>query len=212
MKHLLLLIVLTGLAISLSSISLFTPENYAFAIEFSNYTSEKYGIQFEYPEWKINEKSRFDSAPDMMIADFSSSRSFNLGFPISSGGSLANVLDILGFEKVIQLALHIATKGFEEAYEAKIIEEPSMMSIDGKETVTFLVTSEDKYEPYAVKYARQFWITNVNDKLYAFKFIAPTTIFDDPENIEIRDHFIKSIKFLGDSELEVEPQQKLRFD
>lgn len=187
----------SGFTIFLTLTFLLSSDNAVFAIEFSNYTSEKYGIQFEYPtDWKINEKSRFDSGPDMMIADFSSSRSFNLGFPISSGGSLANVLDILGFEKVIELALHIATKGFEEAYEAKIIEEPSMISIDGKETVTFLVTSEDKYEHYAVKYARQFWITNVNDKLYAFKFIAPTTIFDDPENTEIRDHFIYSIKFL----------------
>ncbi|MGE5705100.1 MAG: hypothetical protein ACM3XP_00080, partial [Nitrososphaerales archaeon] len=56
----------SGFTIFLTLTFLLSSDNAVFAIEFSNYTSEKYGIQFEYPtDWKINEKSRFDSGPDM---------------------------------------------------------------------------------------------------------------------------------------------------
>ena len=38
----------------------------------------------------------------------------------------------------------------------------------------------------------------MNDKLYLFAFIFPTSNFDNPKNIEIKDHLIKS-KFIGDN-------------
>ena len=206
------LIVLAGLAIFLTSISLFTLDNNAFALEFSNYTSLKDGIMFEYPsDWKLVEKtSRFDSGPDLMIADYSSNRNINIIFPDSFPSSAGELLDTYGLERLVELLLNGITDDFGSEY--KTIEEPSTISIDGKETGTFLFTSQDKYDDFAIKYAKQFWLSYANDKLYQFTYISPTTTFDNLENVEIRDHFINSIKFLGDSEIEVEPQQKSRFD
>ena len=40
--------------------------------------------------------------------------------------------------------------------------------------------------------------TPMNDKLYLFAFVSPTSNFDNPKNIEIKDHLIKS-KFIGDN-------------
>jgi hypothetical protein len=39
----------------------------------------------------------------------------------------------------------------------------------------------------------------MNDKLYLFAFVSPTSNFDNPKNIEIKDHLIKSLKFIGDN-------------
>ena len=43
----------------------------------------------------------------------------------------------------------------------------------------------------------QLWIMFVGSRHYKINFISTQDMFDSPENIEIRDHFIKSIKFLG---------------
>ena len=43
----------------------------------------------------------------------------------------------------------------------------------------------------------QLWIMFVGSRSYKINFISTQDIFDSPENIEILDHFIKSIKFLG---------------
>lgn len=74
--------------------------------------------------------------------------------------------------------------------ELKVIEQPSFMTIDGQRAGTYLYTTQDKYEEFASKVAAQYWIILVG-------FDAISNVFDDPQNTEIRDHFIKSIKFLG---------------
>ena len=43
----------------------------------------------------------------------------------------------------------------------------------------------------------QLWIMSVGSRSDEINFISTQDMFDSPENIEIRDHFIKSIKFLG---------------
>jgi hypothetical protein len=159
----------------------------------------------------LNEKtSRFDTGPDLMILDYyQSSRNINFVYS-SSDSAVRNLLDAVGLEEFVKLSLESAIRDFEKEY--RTIEDPSMMSIDGRETGTFLFTEQDKYDDYAVKFAKQMWISDVSDEIYVFTFIAPTNSFDSPENIDIRDHFINSIKFLGESELGIEPQQKSRFD
>ena len=50
--------VLLSLTISFALSFILIAENQAFGIEFTNYTSEEHGIQFQYPTgWKINEKT-----------------------------------------------------------------------------------------------------------------------------------------------------------
>ena len=39
----------------------------------------------------------------------------------------------------------------------------------------------------------------MNAKLYLFAFVSPISNFDNPKNIEIKDHLIKSLKFIGDN-------------
>ncbi|MGD1836419.1 MAG: hypothetical protein ACPKQO_11945 [Nitrososphaeraceae archaeon] len=194
--------------------------NNIFAVEYTNYTSEKYGIQFEYPSnWTIDEKtSRFDSGPDMMIADYSENRNINFIFSGKGqvGDAVTTLLETFGLKKVTEILLESFTDDFGNEY--KTIESPSITSINGKETGTFLFTEKDKYEDFATKYAKQMWITDVDSALYNFAFVSPTSTFDSQENIEIRDHFINSIKFLDkdsagdDSDSEEQKESTSRFD
>jgi hypothetical protein len=48
-----------------------------------------------------------------------------------------------------------------------------------------------------VRLANQVWVVYVGDHGYLISFGSTTDQFDSPKNVEIRDHFIKSIKFLG---------------
>lgn len=43
----------------------------------------------------------------------------------------------------------------------------------------------------------QLWIMFVGSRSYEINFVSTQDMFDSPENIEILDYFIKSIKFLG---------------
>lgn len=87
------------------------------------------------------------------------------------------------------------TSGFE--FDYRTIESPTFLNIDGQRSGTFLYTFKDKYETNPITGAVQNWITFVGDRGYLFDFIGNPETFDSPENTEIRDHFIKSIKFLG---------------
>jgi hypothetical protein len=193
MKHLLLLIVLTALAISLSCLSMFTPENYAYAIVFLNYTSEKYGIHFEYPsDWDVLEKqSRFDEGGDIAVKSGINS------FIISRYDDLYS-----GFgSSDIEIATNRMLNDFSRAmfgYDVRTIEEPTYLTIDGHKAGTFLVTFKEKFSGYGVKGAIQQWIIFVGNIGYLIMFSSSANIFDSPENIDIRDHFINSIKYIGD--------------
>ena len=56
---------------------------------------------------------------------------------------------------------------------------------------------KDKYEDNLTVAAVQDWVVFVGNHGYLIGFWSPTTYFDSPENTEIRDHFIKSINFIG---------------
>jgi hypothetical protein len=186
-------IVLVGLTIAITSIFLLTIGNHVFAIEYSNYTNEKLGIQFEYPSnWEIIEKtSRFDSGPDIMI--YNSNGSSNLNLVVMDN----EILSLIDLKEMIDIGLELSTEDFSK--EFKTIEYPSLSTINDKDVGSFLITEEDKYEDFPTKYAKQFWILSFNDKFYNFAFISPTSNFDNPDNMEIRDNFIKSLKFIGDN-------------
>ena len=159
----------------------------------ANYTSERHGIQFEYPsDWSLIEKtSRFESGPDIQLYNLRASTNINLivlDEPSMASGDL---------QQLTNLGLELVTEDYSKEY--KTIENPSIFITNGIEVGTFLITEQDKYEDYATKYAKQFWIIPKNDKLYTFAFVSPTSNFDNPENIDIRDNFIKSIKLLDDS-------------
>jgi hypothetical protein len=187
----------SGFTIFLTFSLLLVTDNDVFAIEFSNYTSEKFEIEFEYPsDWNIEEKtSRFDSNPSISI---------------SKPGTIGMMVILFDKDHKSSDIEELTNSEFKQytipGLESKVIESPSFLTIDGEKAGTYLFTMGNNI------IATQNWhVYNGNDK-YSFGFLASPTEFDSPENIEIRDHFIKSIKFLGDSELGIEPQQKSRFD
>lgn len=63
--------------------------------------------------------------------------------------------------------------------------------------VHFSILDQDKYEDYAIKWARQYWLLFINDQGYLIAYSSSADTFDKPENIEIRDKFINSIKFIN---------------
>ena len=202
-------IVLTGVTMAISSIFLLTIGNPAFAVEYTNYTSEKYKIQFEYPsDWIVTEKtSRFESGADVSIDPPSLSKGlFNI---LYGDDDLVTDYGSSDIESATYNVLESQTQG---TYEVRIIEKPSFMTIDNQKTGTFLITLEKKYEKFPSKMAAQHWLTFVGDKGYIITNIASTGNFDNPENMQIRDHFIKSIKFLDAESTTNTTNSPSRFD
>jgi hypothetical protein len=168
-----------------------------FAVQYSNYTSEKYQIQFQYPsDWEFKEKmNRFEEGTDLSI------RKISFDNPGAIMISYQNDL-IKGFGSTdFTTAFYSAFRdsiGSDYSQEYRVIEQPSFVDIDGQKTGTFLFTMKDKYEDSPQAFAIQNWITFIgNHHGYLIGFWSPTSYFDAPENKEIRDHFISSIKFLG---------------
>lgn len=174
------------------------PNNTAFAINFTNYTNAKYNIEFQYPsDWEITEKtSRFDEGADISIDSDS----------IIDSGYISiiyidNPIEEIG-SKDLRTSLYTLFKqtiGNDYSREYRVIEQPSFTTIGNKDAGTFLYTDKDKYEDYAIKWARQFWIVLTNDHGYLISSSSSADTFDKPENIEIRDKFINSIKFINET-------------
>jgi len=164
------------------------------AVQYSNYTSDKNQIQFQYPsDWLLKEKTnRFEEGPEIQLS--------NPTLPyINIGISLYNDL-FRGFgTKDLQSAVidfcNEITRDYK--YDYRTIESPTFFNIDGQRSGTCLYTYKDKYETNSVAGAVQNWITFVGGRGYVLDFFATPEDFDSPENTEIRDHFINSIKFLG---------------
>jgi len=164
-----------------------------FAIQYSNYTSQKYQIQFEYPStWALEEKkNRFDEGYDIRLT------SDGLGLDLMAVGYADDLIRGFGTSDIRSAV----TNFYDEVIGAytqdfRTIEPPSFITIDGRNTGTFLVTAKEKYatNPYTI--ATQVWITFVDNRAYTFTFLSTPENFDNPTNTEVRDHFIKSVKFL----------------
>lgn len=91
---------------------------------------------------------------------------------------------------------------FTDMYEfnINIIEKPSFITIDNQKTGTYLITLEEKFEKYRLKFAYQVWLTFGKDHSNSFEYIGLSN-FDDPEEIEIRDHIIKFIDFINTEQI-----------
>jgi len=187
-------IVLTGFTIAITSIFLMSIGNNAFGIEYTNYTSEKYKIQFQYPsDWTVTEKtSRFESGEDISVNPPSLSKG---SFKILYGDE--DLVTDYGSSDIQTATYNLVESFIQGTNEIRIIEKPSFTTIDSQKTGTFLITLEEKYEKFPIKIATQEWLTFVGDRGYIIGYVASTGSFDNQENTEIRDSFIKSIKFLN---------------
>jgi PsbP-like protein len=170
-----------------------TTNSKSLPIQYTNYTSDKYRIQFQYPsDWLIEEKTnRFEEADitisnpnslsDSMAIIFRNDFLKDFGLTDVQSGVISLHEDILNSFK----------------YDYRSIEPPSFLDIDGQRTGTFVVTGKQKYETNPITLAGQTWLTKVGNSGYMMEFFSSPQTFDSPENTEIHDHFIKSIKFLG---------------
>lgn len=185
-------------AFVLSNLVFFIPSiNGSFALQFTDYSSEKYQIQFQYPsDWLIKEKAnRSDEGAQIDISNKK----------IAAGKLRIHFYDDLlesfgtsnldaAFTK-----FYSATTTDDNEYEFKIIESPSFVTIDNQRTGSFLLMFKQKNEADPITGAVKYWITFVGNSGYKMEFMATPENFDTPDNIEIRDQFIESIVFLGQS-------------
>jgi len=159
----------------------------------TNFSSGLYQIQFEYPStWELNEKtSRFDEGSDISVSGFSPSGIITIGYINSS--------EILGRDLQSELYRYFKVSIDDYKKEYRVIEQPSFTTIGDQKAGTYLITQEDKYEDFPTKYAIQIWLVFVGDHGYLISFSSSTNEFDNVDMTQIRNQFIKSIKFLGNN-------------
>ncbi|HEY6588791.1 MAG TPA: PsbP-related protein, partial [Nitrososphaeraceae archaeon] len=164
--------------------------------QFTTYKSEKYGIQFQYPvDWTIKEKTyRFDEGGGDITV-----RSPNLltmfGIEYKDALSYFRTLDIKDAAKTMISILEASLFGF----DVLTIEESNLVTIDNKTAATAVIAAEERYYNPPFKFVDQQWIVIIGSNAYLISYLdSPIDDFDSPSHTMIRDHFIKSIKFLGD--------------
>jgi len=183
-------------AFILSNLAFFIPSiNGSFALQFTDYTSEKYQIQFQYPsDWLIKEKAnRSDEGAEIDISNKKiAAGKLRIHFYDDLLESFGTTNLDAAFTK-----FYSATTTDDNEYEFKIIESPSFGSVDSQRTGSFLMTFKQKNEIDPITGAVKYWVTFAGNSGYKIEFMATPENFDTPDNIEIRDQFIESIIFLG---------------
>ena len=130
-------------AFILSNLIIFLPNiNGSFALQFSDYTSEKNQIQFQYPsDWQIKEKAnRFEEGSQIDISNKK-----------IAAGKLRihfydNLLESFGTSNLDAAftKFYNATTIDDNEYEFKVIESPSFVSIDSQKTGSFMLMFKQK--------------------------------------------------------------------
>jgi hypothetical protein len=180
----------------LSNLVFFIPSiNGSFALQFANYNSEKYQIQFQYPsDWQVKEKTnRFDEGSEI---DISNKKIAEGKLRIHFYNDLLEGFGSTNLDAVFT-KFFTATTTDDYEYEYKIIESPSFVSIDSQRTGSFLMTFKQKNEIDPITGAVKYWMTFVSNSGYKMEFMATPENFNSSDNIQIRDKFIESIVFLG---------------
>ena len=178
------------------SFILFIPNvNSSFALQYTNYLSEKYQIAFQYPsDWTIKEKSnRIEEGTEIEVSDKK----------IGDGKIGIHFYDDL-LEGFGSTDFEFAFSDFYKHrimedlnFEYKTIQPPSLLEIDGHKTGSFHIMFSQKDEINPISGEVQYWITFVGENGYMIEFLSIPENFDTRDNTEMRDRFISSIDFLG---------------
>jgi len=178
------------------SFTLFIPNvNSSFALQYSNYLSEKYQIGFQYPsDWTIKEK--LNNLEEGTEIDVSNKKIGDGKIGIHYYDDLLEGFGSTNFEFAFSdFYKHRINDDLK--FEYKTIQPPSLLEIDSHKTGSFhiMFTQKDEIDPISGKV--QYWITFVGENGYMIEFLSIPENFDTPDNTEVRDHFISSINFLG---------------
>ena len=108
--------------------------------------------------------------------------------------SLFRTLDLKEAAKIMISILEASLFGF----DVQIIEEPiSLLLITKQQQQRLLLQRKDIIILHSN--FNQQWIVIIGSNAYLISYLdSPTNDFDSPSHTMIRNHFIKSIKFLGD--------------
>ena len=171
------------------------------ALQYVNYTSYKYKIEFQYPtDWVQSEKlSSHDKGADISVSKFSKEN--------TSNGSLFWI--VLGNDTTIgsdlQAGLQHVMKMLNDSNalnKYEIIQSPSFTTIDGQMTGTFISYSRHRFGDAELETVEQFWLTYVGSlDYYLMSFIAPIQSFSNSDNAMIRNHLVNSIKLLDATDM-----------
>ncbi len=178
------------------SFTVFIPNvNVSFALQYTDYLSEKYQIAFQYPSnWTVEEKSnKLEEGTEIEVSDKE----------IGNGKIGIHFYDDL-LEGFGSTDFDFAFSDFynrriaeDHKFEYKTIQPPSLLEIDGHKTGSFHILFSQKDEIDPVSGEVQYWITFVGEKGYMIEFLSIPENFDTSDNTEMRDRFISSIDFLG---------------
>ena len=176
--------------------TLFMPNvNSSFALQYTNYLSEKYQIAFQYPsDWTIKEKS--DKLEKGTEIDVSNKKIGNGKIEIHFYDDLLEGFGSTDFEFAFSdFYKHRIMEDLN--FEYKTIQPPSLLEIDGHKTGSFHIMFSQKDEIDPISGEVQYWITFVGENGYMIEFLSIPENFDTRDNTEMRDRFISSIDFLG---------------
>jgi len=178
------------------SFTLFIPNaNSSFALQYTNYLSEKYQIAFQYPsDWTIKEKS--NKLEEGTEIDVSNKKIGNGKIEIHFYDDLLEGFGSTDFEFAFSdFYKHRIMEDLN--FEYKTIQPPSLLEIDGHKTGSFHIMFSQKDEINPISGEVQYWITFVGENGYMIEFLSIPENFDTRDNTEMRDRFISSIDFLG---------------
>lgn len=169
------------------------------------YSNSRLGISFEYPsDWKLTEKtSRFSSDADVEV-----SNGFNTFKFVDHKEAIDSGLEFADLEFLAETATNVLVKPPED----RLIEGVDMKSyqIDGKETATFLYTTEFSFgesSSFNLDYATQMFMVENDGKIYNLMYQDTVSKFDTPQSQEKMNHILNSFRFIdsdGSSEGEEE--------
>lgn len=176
--------------------------NSSFALPYSNYTSNKYQIQFQYPySWEIIEKNgSLNEIPGIEIIDPSSGDSSSGdGYFYIYIRALSDDEAYAAYDSNIRVITEIALQSLhnDSSIEYYVLKYPSYLTIDGHDAGTFVYIKNYKSEGISGLYTAQPWTVLVGDRHYILSFFSKSDFFNSVYYIEIRDKFINSIKFLA---------------
>jgi len=169
--------------------------NSSFALQYTNYLSEKYQIAFQYPsDWTIKEKS--NKLEEGTEIDVSNKKIGNGKIEIHFYDDLLEGFGSTDFEFAFSdFYKHRIMEDLN--FEYKTIQPPSLLEIDGHKTGSFHIMFSQKDEINPISGEVQYWITFVGENGYMIEFLSIPENFDTRDNTEMRDRFISSIDFLG---------------
>ena len=200
---------LTGFLINSMIIVFFLPINYIFAIEYNAFTSKISGIEFQYPiDWDVEDSKQFKMSIAKEDDDYIKITNVANEIKIidtNPGKNDDRYMYIHIYDEVEKQNLQSFTetnmKKELELYEESgwvtdIIKEPTLVKIGNLQTGMYILHVENVDS--GDDEIAQRWTILKGNRGYAFEFSTQKNEFNSLENSEIRDHFIKSIKFHGD--------------